>query len=147
MYNCVGKKKNRKVKFCKIVQVVLCWNFQVTVWHIKFPITLQLHVVVILVMQHSDCGSATKLIRPSLAKKWAMLDHFTLLKCFSKKKLYPTKVKSYANFHNKKVNMLIYCLYTIKMFMLWLRKTINKLELATKSSEDFYSHQLMKFHG
>ena len=25
--------------------------------------------------------------------------------------LYPSKVKSYVNFHNKKVNMLIYCLY------------------------------------
>ena len=31
------------------------------------------------------------------------------------------------------------------MLMLKLRRTINKLELATKSSEDFYSHQFMKF--
>ena len=62
-----------------------------------------------------------------------------------------------------KVKMLIYCLYischiakdpdqyiwviyTIKMFVLRLRRTINKLELTTKSSEYFYSHQFMKFH-
>ena len=31
--------------------------------------------------------------------------------------------------------------------MLRLRRTINKLELAIKSSEYFYSHQFMKFHG
>ena len=31
--------------------------------------------------------------------------------------------------------------------MLRLRRTINKLELAIKSSKYFYSHQFMKFHG
>ena len=31
--------------------------------------------------------------------------------------------------------------------MLRLQRTINKLELAIKSSEYFYSHQFMKFHG
>ena len=41
----------------------------------------------------------------------------------------------------------IWLIYTIKMLMLKLHRTINKLELATKSSEDFYSHQFMKFHG
>ena len=33
------------------------------------------------------------------------------------------------------------------MLMLKLHRTINELELATKSSKDFYSHQFMKFCG
>ena len=56
-------------------------------------------------MQRSDRGSTTKLIRPPLAKKWIVNLRSNV------GSLYPSKVKSYANFHNKKVNMLIYCLY------------------------------------
>ena len=56
-------------------------------------------------MQRSDRGSTTKLIRPSLAKKWIVNLRSNV------GSLYPSKVKSYVNFHNKKVNMLIYCLH------------------------------------
>ena len=55
-------------------------------------------------MQCSDHGSTTKLIRSISNEEMDCLRS-------NVGSLYPSKEKSYANFHNKKVNMLIYCLY------------------------------------